>query len=170
MSRTVYVLEYSHEHGTDVFTYATELLAQRARAAICVDWSSEMLDGVDLSTVSEVRRALPAKTQVLFDAGKYDECVDVYIEEFPSESLDIYPCVLQLGEPVSGTVVDVKTNLVHQVLEHAYGAENGMTACQRPFYWSGFVKRRGKDTIFACMPKEARPATCLGCIGAPRVT
>ena len=40
----VFVLVYDHDHGTDVSVYATEELAQLARADIVAAWCGDLAD------------------------------------------------------------------------------------------------------------------------------
>jgi hypothetical protein len=77
----VYVLVYSHRHGTDVFAYATSELAHAGVAKIARDWWEE-IKGCE---------GVPDSPDALSD----DEATSMYFDNATDESWEVEGCTIQ---------------------------------------------------------------------------
>jgi len=75
----VYVVDYSHRHGSDVCVYSTEEKAEEAAAKVIREYLHEMPD-VDAAT---------ARVQAFLDAGKYADAVALFNEAWCEACGDI---------------------------------------------------------------------------------
>ncbi len=67
MTRYVWVVTYTHRHGTDFWVCATQEAAIRSCAETACEWIS------DIGYPEEGE-----KIAALFKAGKYQECINAY--------------------------------------------------------------------------------------------
>ena len=158
----VYVLVYDHAHGTDVSVYATEELAQLARADIVAAWCDDLADkGVTKKIRAALKRGHWASAYGLYE----DACRG-------DERITIESAFVEGAEAPDGfSVVEAHSGLVHLVLTWPSGYELGKTRCGQTYHWPGY-DRIGHDLVaWVPLPTQVElVTTCLVCSShAPRV-
>jgi hypothetical protein len=86
------ILKYDHRHGTDLSAYTTYDDANEARAKICAQFVDARIYTADADNGDEddtKPRTVSERVKTLFEAKRFDECVEVYLKYNQDESLDI---------------------------------------------------------------------------------
>lgn len=82
------ILKYDHRHGCDLSAHATHALANKARAEICAKRVDDRIYVYPRDAADE-GETVGERVKSFYDAGQYDECVDLYLEYNTAESFDI---------------------------------------------------------------------------------
>jgi len=157
MSQRIYVLEYSHRHGSDVNVYVTREAACVARAEIVMTNLEEVVD-------DELRQAI----MDAYEADAFDKCYDLYAAAVEDESIYIEDCLLRGAALEKRCIaVEVDTDLVHRVAALPLAGIAGVLFCTTHFYWhpvEPLVPVVGSCKAY--LPKDTRALTCMQCIAA----
>ncbi len=152
----IWFLEYSHKHGTDHSVFSSYESALGAAATIANDWAKELLDAEIAAQVLEA-----------YVDGRHLDAVTLFRDHQDHEQLEIHE--LEFKQAVRGAnLVDIKTDMVHTLMDSPMGNLAGETACKRLFFWPGtdVAFPVGSTNFIAHIPPEVRPLTCLECIAA----
>jgi hypothetical protein len=83
----VFMLHYSHKHGDDFGAYGSRAAAERARAALCVEYADEVYIP---NAAPSAEETIAARIRELFTEGKFEECSRLYLEHVEGEHMEIH--------------------------------------------------------------------------------
>lgn len=157
MKQQVWVLIYTHRHGSSVTAYPTEAFAERGCAELCAR-----------EATSECTAEIALQIQGHCALGNYAEAIQLYTEHVDHESFETQEVSVEHGEIRGVTCVEQGNDVVHMVKMFPHAGTPGDAWCDRMFFWTSQSVTLPVNTssFKAYLPKEQRFTTCLSCLGS----
>jgi hypothetical protein len=156
MKQELWVIEYSHPHGTDLLAYTTEAEAIHAEAVLCTRESH-----------SECTAEIALQVQNFFALGHDEEAIALYFEYVADESMTIHRVQVEQDQLWGFSIVEWDSDVVHSAQTFPSGQYHpGASWCARLFFWvnTDVTFPAGTTNFKAWIPREPRVITCLSCI------